>query len=71
MRLQEILLININGDDDDDVTIFSGGEDGDHHGDVFQFQVVNHHLLKDLTHLGLWNDNMKMRIMANNGSVQV
>ena len=37
----------------------------------FQLQVVNHHLLKDLTGLGLWNDNMKMKIMANNGSVQV
>jgi ribonucleoside-diphosphate reductase alpha chain len=32
--------------------------------------VVNKHLLKDLVDLGLWNDNMKQRIIAANGSVQ-
>ncbi|KAJ3019965.1 ribonucleoside reductase large subunit Cdc22 [Thoreauomyces humboldtii] len=35
-----------------------------------EFQIVNHHLLKDLTELGLWNDNMKNRIIADNGSIQ-
>lgn len=35
-----------------------------------EFQIVNHHLLKDLTRLGLWNDNLKNELIANNGSVQ-
>jgi len=35
-----------------------------------EFQVVNHHLLKDLTDIGLWDDNMKNQIIANNGSIQ-
>ncbi|KAI8898461.1 ribonucleotide reductase M1 subunit [Globomyces pollinis-pini] len=35
-----------------------------------EFQIVNPHLLKDLTELGLWNDSMKNRIIAENGSVQ-
>ncbi len=35
-----------------------------------EFAVVNKHLLKDLVNLGLWNDNMKQRIIAANGSVQ-
>ncbi|TPX70946.1 ribonucleoside-diphosphate reductase [Chytriomyces confervae] len=35
-----------------------------------EFQIVNPHLLKDLTELGLWNDVMKNRIIAENGSVQ-
>eukprot|EP00842_Homolaphlyctis_polyrhiza_P000606 jgi/Hompol1/1546/HPOL_002736-RA len=35
-----------------------------------EFQIVNQHLLKDLTELGLWNESMKNRIIANNGSVQ-
>ncbi|KAL7641505.1 UNVERIFIED_CONTAM: hypothetical protein RMT77_007376 [Armadillidium vulgare] len=35
-----------------------------------EFQVVNHHLLKDLTELGIWDDNMKNQLIANNGSVQ-
>ena len=35
-----------------------------------EFQIVNPHLLKDLTELGLWNDNMKNRIIAEGGSVQ-
>jgi len=34
------------------------------------FVVVNKHLLKDLMGLGLWNDSMKQRIIAANGSVQ-
>lgn len=34
------------------------------------FQVVNPWLLKDLVDLGLWSDNMKNRIIADNGSVQ-
>ncbi len=35
-----------------------------------EFAVVNKHLLKELVNLGLWNDNMKQRIIAANGSVQ-
>lgn len=35
-----------------------------------EFQIVNPHLLKDLTELGLWNDTMKNRIIADSGSVQ-
>jgi len=35
-----------------------------------EFAVVNKHLLKDLVSLGLWNDNMKNRLIAENGSVQ-
>lgn len=34
-----------------------------------EFQIVNHHLLKDLTELGLWNDSMKNRIISENGSI--
>ena len=32
--------------------------------------MVNHHLLKDLTEMGLWNDTMKQKLIAHNGSVQ-
>jgi ribonucleoside-diphosphate reductase alpha chain len=35
-----------------------------------EFIVVNKHLLRDLNKLGLWNDDMKNRIMAANGSIQ-
>lgn len=35
-----------------------------------EFIVVNKHLLKDLVKLGLWNDAMKNKIIAANGSVQ-
>jgi len=35
-----------------------------------QFRIVNPHLLKDLTNLGLWNDEMKNQIFANYGSIQ-
>ena len=35
-----------------------------------EFIIVNKHLLKDLVKLGLWNDEMRQRIMAENGSVQ-
>ncbi|MFT3683046.1 MAG: ribonucleoside-diphosphate reductase subunit alpha [Ferruginibacter sp.] len=35
-----------------------------------EFIVVNKHLLKDLVELGLWNNAMKNRIIAANGSVQ-
>lgn len=34
------------------------------------FPVVNKYLLVDLVNLGLWNDDMKNKIMANNGSIQ-
>uniref|UniRef100_A0A3Q1IMP5 Ribonucleoside-diphosphate reductase n=1 Tax=Anabas testudineus TaxID=64144 RepID=A0A3Q1IMP5_ANATE len=36
-----------------------------------EFQIVNPHLLKDLTERGLWNDEMKNQLIAQNGSVQV
>jgi ribonucleotide reductase alpha subunit len=35
-----------------------------------EFQIVNPHLLKDLTELNLWDDTMKNRIIAENGSIQ-
>lgn len=35
-----------------------------------EFVIVNKHLLKDLVALGLWNDAMKQRIIAANGSIQ-
>jgi ribonucleoside-diphosphate reductase alpha subunit len=35
-----------------------------------EFQVVNPWLLRDLVDLDLWNDQMKNRIIADNGSVQ-
>ncbi len=35
-----------------------------------EYIIVNKHLLKDLIRLGLWNDEMKQRLMAANGSVQ-
>ena len=36
-----------------------------------EFQVVNHHLMKDLVEHGLWNDAMKQKLIAHNGSIQV
>jgi len=38
---------------------------------LFFVKVVNDHLLKDLTELGLWNPDMKNRLMYENGSIQV
>ncbi len=35
-----------------------------------EFIIVNKHLLKDLISLGLWNNDMKNRIIAANGSIQ-
>lgn len=35
-----------------------------------EFQIVNPHLLKDLTELNIWNDSMKNRIIADGGSIQ-
>ncbi|XP_076055511.1 ribonucleoside diphosphate reductase large subunit [Oratosquilla oratoria] len=35
-----------------------------------EFQIVNQHLLNDLTERGLWDDETKNEIIANNGSVQ-
>ena len=35
-----------------------------------EFAVINKHLLRDLTKLGLWNDDMKNRLIAANGSIQ-
>lgn len=34
------------------------------------FQVVNQHLLKDLSDRGLWNDEIKNEIIMHNGSIQ-
>ncbi|XP_043548502.1 ribonucleoside-diphosphate reductase large subunit [Chiloscyllium plagiosum] len=35
-----------------------------------EFQIVNPHLLKDLTERGLWSEDMKNRIISQNGSIQ-
>lgn len=35
-----------------------------------EFVIVNKHLLKDLVKLGVWNDKLKNKIIAANGSVQ-
>ena len=35
-----------------------------------EYIVVNKHLLNDLIGLGLWNDEMKEKLMASNGSIQ-
>jgi ribonucleoside-diphosphate reductase alpha chain len=35
-----------------------------------EFIIVNKHLLKDLVQLGLWNNDMKNRIIAANGSIK-
>ncbi|KAL7298104.1 hypothetical protein TKK_0009109 [Trichogramma kaykai] len=35
-----------------------------------EFQIVNPHLLKDLTERDLWDEDMKNEIIANNGSIQ-
>ncbi|XP_031838771.1 ribonucleoside diphosphate reductase large subunit [Nomia melanderi] len=35
-----------------------------------EFQVVNPHLLRDLTERNLWDEGMKNEIIANNGSIQ-
>merc|ERR1712156_522737 len=35
-----------------------------------EFQVVNQHLLRDLTELDLWDDDMKNQLISRNGSIQ-
>ena len=35
-----------------------------------EFVIVNKYLLQDLVNLGLWNETMKNKIMASNGSIQ-
>jgi ribonucleoside-diphosphate reductase alpha chain len=35
-----------------------------------EFIVVNKHLMRDLVRLGIWNENVKNKIIAANGSVQ-
>ena len=35
-----------------------------------EFVVINKHLLRDLISLGLWNEDLKQKLIANNGSVQ-
>lgn len=35
-----------------------------------EFPVVNKHLLRDLVDLGIWNENLKNKIIAANGSIQ-
>lgn len=34
------------------------------------YQIINKYLINDLLELDLWNDNMKQKIIANNGSIQ-
>ena len=36
-----------------------------------EFQIVNQHLLKDLVERGLWSEDIKLKLIAHNGSVQV
>jgi len=35
-----------------------------------EYIIVNKHLLKDLVALGIWNDDLKNKLIAGNGSVQ-
>lgn len=35
-----------------------------------EFPVINRHLLKSLIELGLWNENVRMQIIAEKGSIQ-
>jgi len=35
-----------------------------------EYIIMNKHLLKDLIGLGLWNDELKQQLMAENGSIQ-
>ena len=35
-----------------------------------EFIIVNKHLLRDLVKLGIWNDRLKNKLMASNGSLQ-
>ncbi len=35
-----------------------------------EFTVVNKHLMKDLVDLGIWNESLKNKIIAGNGSIQ-
>jgi len=35
-----------------------------------EFQIVNPHLLKDLTEKSLWNESIKNQVIAHNGSIQ-
>ncbi|UBM57857.1 ribonucleoside-diphosphate reductase subunit alpha [Marinilongibacter aquaticus] len=35
-----------------------------------EFAIVNKHLLRDLVKINLWNEGMKNKLIANNGSVQ-
>lgn len=35
-----------------------------------EFQIVNPYLLKDLVEMGLWNDDMKNRLVASGGSIK-
>ena len=36
-----------------------------------EFQCVNQHLLRDLTELGIWSDDIRNEIVVKNGSIQV
>lgn len=35
-----------------------------------EFTIVNKHLLRDLTSLGIWNESVRNRLIADRGSVQ-
>jgi ribonucleoside-diphosphate reductase alpha chain len=34
------------------------------------YQIINKYLIKDLIELNIWNDTLKQKIIANNGSIQ-
>lgn len=35
-----------------------------------EYQIVNHHLIRDLSERGIWSEEIKNQILANHGSVQ-
>ena len=38
--------------------------------DTIYYQVINQHLLRDLTDLGVWSTDVKQQMIADNGSIQ-
>ena len=34
-------------------------------------QIVNHHLMRDLTDMNLWDEDMKNQMISAGGSIQV
>lgn len=35
-----------------------------------EYAIINKHLVDDLVNLGMWNDNIRMKLIVDNGSVQ-